>query len=130
MMYKTLKISLLLCFFTLICTHAGAQTSEYKRITATEARKMMMELNDFTLLDVRTESEYRRQHIEGAKLMPHTDIPRRAESELPDKNKIILVYCQAGVRSERAARALLDLGYTNVYDFGGIADWPYGVIRN
>ena len=46
---------------------------------------------------------------------------------LPDKDQLILVYCRSGRRSKIAAEALVELGYTNIKEFGGIIDWPYEV---
>ena len=91
---------------------------------------MMGELKDFILLDVRTEEEYRESRIPGALLIPDYEIKDRAENELPDKTKIIFVYCRSGRRSSNAARELANLGYVNVYDMGGIANWPYETISN
>ena len=68
------------------------------------------------------------QRLEGAILIPDYEIRIRAEKELPDKNAIILIYCRSGRRSELAAVELVNLGYTNVYDFGGIIDWPYETV--
>jgi rhodanese-related sulfurtransferase len=100
----------------------------YRKITASEAREMMELTNGFTLLDVRTEEEFREQRINGAILIPDFEISERVGAELPDKNALILVYCRAGRRSENAARELVGLGYTNVYDFGGILDWGYETV--
>jgi rhodanese-related sulfurtransferase len=88
---------------------------------------MMQELKDFIILDVRTESEFAQNRIPGAVLLPHTEIRNRAEKELPNKNAIILLHCYAGRRSESAARELVNMGYTNVYDFGGLREWPYEI---
>ena len=136
-MCKVLKIAVfLLVFASLACNRSEAQTAQpagaavYQRISASEANRMMQELTDFILLDVRTEGEFRRRRIEGAILIPDTEIQRRAVRELPDKSRVILVYCQGGVRSERAARALINMGYLNVFDFGGIASWPYETVSN
>ena len=103
----------------------GQEKAEYHKISATEAYKMMSELNDYILLDVRTEEEYRKKRIEGAVLIPNNEIKERAKTELPNKNAVILVYCHSGGRSANAARELVGLGYTNVYDMGGITNWPY-----
>ena len=46
-----------------------------------------------------------------------------------DKDQLILVYCRSGRRSKLAAEDLVDLGYTNIKEFGGILDWPYEVER-
>jgi len=101
---------------------------EYRRITAEDARRMMEEAEDFILLDVRTEEEYKQQRIDGAVLIPDYEIADRAEAELPDKSALILIYCRSGRRSADSARELIGMGYTNVYDFGGIIDWPYETV--
>ena len=44
-------------------------------------------------------------------------------AELTDPDQIILVYCRSGNRSAQAAKKLADMGYANVYDFGGIMTW-------
>ena len=107
---------------------AGNTAGEYRRITAEQARKMMEETAEFILLDVRTEEEYAEIRIEDAILIPDYEIAERAAAELPDQNALILIYCRSGRRSVDAARELIDMGYTNVYDFGGIIDWPYDAI--
>lgn len=109
-------------------SYIEAQNATYRKITPATANRMMLEENDFVLLDVRTTGEFNTRRIEGAILIPDNEIRRRAGNELPDKNILIFVYCQGGVRSERAARELVRMGYTNVYDFGGINSWVYGTI--
>ncbi len=66
-------------------------------------------------------------HIPGAILIPYTEIENKAIELIPDKDKLILVYCRSGRRSKIAAESLAKLGYTNVKEFGGIIDWPYEV---
>lgn len=99
--------------------------AEYRKITADEAKKMLDETDSLILLDARTDEEYREQHIPGAVLIPDYEISARAEAELPDKDALILIYCRSGRRSANATNELVGMGYTNVYDFGGIIDWPY-----
>lgn len=103
--------------------------NSYIQISAEQAKTIMDEQEDYILLDVRTQGEFVEGYIEGAVLIPDTEIKRRAEEELPDKDAIILVYCRSGNRSKRAAEALADLGYTNVQEFGGITDWPYEIVK-
>jgi len=102
------------------------QASTWSTISAETAKKMMSE--DHILLDVRTEEEFAEAHIEGAVLMPYDEIAMRAEAELSDKEAVILVYCRSGRRSATAAETLAGLGYANVFDFGGIIDWPYETV--
>ena len=61
-------------------------------------------------------------------MVPDTEIEARAEEVLPDKDQLILVYCRSGRRSKNAAQILVELGYTNIKEFGGIIDWPYEVM--
>ena len=81
----------------------------------------------YIILDVRTQEEYDQGHIPGAILIPDTEIKAKAEEVLTDKDQLILVYCRSGRRSKLAAEALVELGYTNIREFGGIIDWPYEV---
>ncbi len=100
----------------------------YQKITAQEARQIMQEKDDYILLDVRTQEEYDEAHIEGAVLLPDYEIKEKAGERLPDKNAMILVYCRTGRRSAASANQLLEMGYTQVIDFGGIVDWPYETV--
>ena len=100
-----------------------------KRISAKQAKTMMEEAAPYILLDVRTEAEFQEGHIKGAILIPDYELSSRAKNELLDKNGVILVYCRSGNRSRGAANLLAGMGYTNVYDFGGIINWPYEIIR-
>ena len=97
----------------------------YVNITAEEAKTLMDTQEDYVILDVRTQEEYDQGHIPGAVLIPDTQIKDEAENVLMDKDQLILVYCRSGRRSKLAAEALVELGYTNIKEFGGIIDWPY-----
>lgn len=99
----------------------------YHKIGAKEAQQML-QTPGCVLVDVRTPEEYRQAHIPGALLIPNDEISRTAGRLLPDKDAAILMYCRSGSRSWSAAHRLAALGYTNVYDFGGIVDWPYGTV--
>ena len=124
-------ISIVLC---LLCscgegekkTPADKAPGEYRKISAEEAKGIMDAGGEYILLDVRTQEEFDRKHIEGAVLIPDYEIANRAERELPDKHALILIYCRSGRRSANAAKELIAMGYTNVYDFGGLeTDWIY-----
>ena len=103
------------------------QGAVYMNITAEEAKKIMDTEEGYIILDVRTQEEYDESHIPGAILIPNTEIEARAEEILTDKDQLILVYCRSGRRSKLAAEILVELGYTNIKEFGGIIDWPYEV---
>lgn len=99
----------------------------YEQITAEEAKMIMDSGEEHIILDTREQDEFNEGHIPNAILIPYTEIENKAEEMLPDKNKLILVYCRSGRRSKIAAENLVKLGYTNVKEFGGIIDWPYEV---
>ena len=103
------------------------QGAEYVNITAEEAKRIMASEEGYIILDVRTQEEYDQGHIPGAIVISHEEITEKAEGVLMDKNQLILVYCRSGRRSKIAAEALVELGYTNIKEFGGIIDWPYEV---
>jgi len=99
------------------------------RISAFEARKLMLANPSAIILDVRSSAEFASGRISGATLLPSNTILEMANSVIPNKNALILVYCRSGVRSSDAASNLISMGYTNVFDFGGILDWPYDLVR-
>lgn len=103
------------------------QGAVYVNITAEEAKRIMDTEEGYIILDVRTQEEYDEGHIPGAIVISHEEIAEKAEGVLTDKNQLILVYCRSGRRSKLAAEALVELGYTNIKEFGGIIDWPYEV---
>ena len=103
------------------------QEAVYVNITAQQAKEIMDSQEGYIILDTRTQEEYDESHIPGAILIPHDEIEEKAEDVLTDKNQLILVYCRSGRRSKLAAEALVELGYTNIKEFGGIIDWPYEV---
>lgn len=105
-------------------TSGAKNPGEYHKLTAEEAKKMLDE-GDATIVDVRTADEYADKHIPGALLVPVESIGTEMPEALPDKDALLLIHCRTGVRSKHASEKLLELGYTNVYDFGGIVDWPY-----
>lgn len=98
---------------------------KYNKISASEAKKVIDSEKQIVLLDVRTVEEYTEKRIPGSILIPYDVIEDEAPSKLTDKNKKILIYCRSGRRSAIAAESLIKIGYKNVFDFGGINDWPY-----
>lgn len=106
-----------------------AVNASYKQITQDEALKMINEGSDYIILDVRTESEYAGGHIPYAICIPNETIDENVVSRLPDKEQTILVYCRSGNRSKQASEKLADLGYINVYEFGGINTWSGDIVK-
>ena len=124
---KKLMVFLLAAVLLSACAKNNHREAVYMNITAAEAKEIMDTREGYIILDVRTRAEYDEKHIPGAVLIPNTEIRARAEKELPDKDQLILVYCRSGNRSKQAAEILVELGYTNIMEFGGINDWPYEV---
>lgn len=77
--------------------------------------KVLMKQGAF-LIDVRSPQEYREGHLEGAISIPEYEIKRKIDSEVKDKDAKIIVYCNSGGRSRRAADTLKRLDYTNIYN--------------
>lgn len=112
---------------TSIIVAEKGEKAMYEQILAEEAKKIMDSGEEHIVLDTREQDEFDEGHIPGAILIPYTEIENKAEEMMPDKDKLILVYCRSGRRSKIAAESLAKLGYTNVKEFGGIIDWPYEV---
>ena len=131
-MYRLVIV--LICLVLLSACSAGTQANEepedYMSVTISpsQARAWMEIYSNAVVLDVRTADEFATGHIRNAINLPVDEIASQARYVLPDTDALILVYCRSGVRSLNAVWALIDMGYTRVYDFGGIIDWPYGTI--
>ena len=95
----------------------------YKQISQEEAKEMMSEDDGHIVVDVRRQDEYDSGHIPGAICIPNETIGQMKPAELPDLDQVILVYCRSGNRSKQASQKLSDIGYINVYEFGGILEW-------
>lgn len=119
------------CTFGFTACQGGGNRDNfgYEQITQDKAKEIMDSGAEYILIDARTESEFADGHIEGAILIPEYEIADKAEQELPDKDVLILVYCRSGRRSKIASEELVNLGYTNVKEFGGIIDWPYEIVK-
>lgn len=132
--YKIL-IGMLLIFSIIAigCSNESEEREESEAsvnsINAETAMEMMASGDEYTLVDVRTQEEYDEGHIEGALLLPLDQLETLSEEQLTDKEATILVYCRSGNRSAQASEILVDLGYQNVYDFGGIVDWPGEIVK-
>ena len=126
---KKMIILLLALMLLTACGQASENAQEvvYLNITAAEAKVLMESQTDYIILDVRSQEEFDQGHIPGAILIPDTEIAARAETVLTNKDQLILVYCRSGRRSKLASQALVELGYTNIREFGGIIDWPYDI---
>lgn len=104
------------------------QGSGYQQISQEEAMKMMEEEDDYLILDVRTPEEFAEGHIPDAVNIPNETIGSDVSDVLKDKDQILLIYCRSGNRSKQASSKLAMLGYTNIYEFGGINTWPGEIV--
>ena len=113
----------------LLLAGCGGNTADgaYQQITQEDAKEMM-DTQEVIILDVREQDEYDNGHIPGAVLMPVGSIDEDTAAEvIPEKDSAVLVCCRSGNRSKTASSALAELGYTNIYEFGGINSWPYDI---
>ena len=104
-------------------------SNSYTQISMKEAVAMMEEETDYIILDVRTPEEFVEKHIPNAVNVPNETIGDDDIAELPNKNQLILVYCRSGNRSKQASKKLVELGYTNIYEFGGINEWTGEIMQ-
>lgn len=118
-------IPVLLSLLLLSGCGGGEKEVSYRQISQEEAKEMM-DTQEVIVLDVREQDEYDGGHIPGAVLLPVGTIEvDTAATVIPEKDAAVLVYCRSGNRSKTASSALAELGYTNIYEFGGINTWPY-----
>lgn len=101
------KILLIMCLMFLLC---GCNQNS-------DINKLMSE-NEYVIIDVRTEEEYKESHLVGAINIPYDEI---GQSIGIDKDKLVFVYCMSGKRSDIAFRELNNLGY-NVYNLGAFVE--------
>ncbi len=125
-MMKRLHLILLFALFLTGCTaiQSTGKDNTYRQIGMEEAIGIMNEETGYIILDVRRVDEFAAGHIPGAINIPNESIGTDEIPELPNKDQLILVYCRSGNRSKQASKKLVDLGYTNIVEFGGIIDWP------
>jgi rhodanese-related sulfurtransferase len=101
---------------------------DYMVIDAVQAKAIIDE-GGAIIIDVRTRVEYEEGYIPDAYNVPLDQIDKQIGNVTSDLDATILVYCRSGNRSKVAARILTEMGYTNVYDFGGIVEWPYDIVE-
>ena len=123
--WSLVALAALMASFVFALAGCGSEEPElgYVQISGEEAMTMMAEEDDYVILDVRTREEFAEKHIVGAICIPNEEIGEEPIAELPDLDQLILVYCRSGNRSKQASEKMVQLGYTNVYEFGGIIDW-------
>lgn len=130
MMRRILPIVLIILFALSGCSSVKEEqnTAAYKQISQEEAKEMMSRDDGHVIVDVRRQDEYDAGHIPGAILIPNESIGCDSPEALPDYDQIILIYCRTGNRSKQASEKLEAMGYTNIYEFGGINTWTGEIV--
>lgn len=129
--YYTITVPLLLILqiAAAVMLLSGCNSASYTQISQDEAVKMMKEQTDYLIVDVRRPDEFAEGHIAGAVNVPNETIEDEAADALPDKEQMLFIYCRSGNRSKEASQKLADMGYTNVYEFGGINTWKGEIVK-
>ncbi|SEK89457.1 rhodanese-like domain-containing protein [Ruminococcus albus] len=112
-----------------VSSENDSKAQGYTQISQEEAKKMMEANDSHIIVDVRRQDEYDEGHIPNAICIPNENITDTQPAELSDLDQVILVYCRSGRRSKEASQKLFDMGYTHVYEFGGIIDWTGDVAK-
>lgn len=122
-----LTISTLIACSNSVKTSSLTKSVDYENISPKEAKERLESEDDIILLDVRTVEEYEEGHIPEATLIPLSILESEVEDIIQDKEVPIFVYCRSGRRSLEAVKLLSRLGYKDLYNLGGIIDWPYDI---
>lgn len=125
------KILIVISLITLVLFVACKNEEKtYKTITSEEAYNLISEEENIIILDVRTREAFNEKHIKDALNINYFELESRFPKEITDdKETFILIYCQSGNLSKKAALLLSELGYKNVYAFGKLDDWTHEIIE-
>ena len=131
MIKRILPLLLIMLFVLSGCSSVKEEQNKagYKQISQEEAKEMMGRDDGHVIVDVRRQDEYDTGHILGAILIPNESIGHGAPEALPDYDQVILIYCRSGNRSKQASEKLAAMGYTNIYEFGGINTWTGEIVK-
>lgn len=121
---KIVAKTLVIVFISFLLVGCGdTSTGTMSKINTEEVKKILDNKDEnYILIDVREDYEFKEGHIPGAINIPLGNITNVDYS----LDKIIIVYCKSGNRSNQAAIKLKNMGY-NVKDMGGILDWTYEI---
>ena len=128
--YYTITVPVLLVIQIAVAVFllSSCGSASYTQISQDEAMQMMQDQTDYLIVDVRRPDEFAEGHIAGAINVPNEEITDEMPELLPDKDHLLLIYCRSGNRSKEASQKLADIGYTNVYEFGGINTWEGEIV--
>ncbi len=124
----TVPVLLILQIAAAVFLFSSCGGASYTKITQDEAMQMMQEQADYLIVDVRRPDEFAEGHIAGAINVPNEDIDDEMPELLPDKDQLLMIYCRSGNRSKEASQKLAKIGYTEVYEFGGINTWEGEIV--
>ena len=124
------KILLILCISVLLVGCSNNKDLVEKKDTMIKVDEVysLLEKDEIILIDVRTVQEYHSGHIDGAMSIPLDTLNEISSLEIEKDSKIV-VYCRSGNRRKTALQTLIDMGYSDVYDMGGIESWPYDLVQ-
>jgi rhodanese-related sulfurtransferase len=106
------------------------EKAKYQTIEPAEALQLVAQKEDFYLIDVRTDDEYSMGHLKQSVNIPLDVIGKKANKAFKSKDSKIVLYCKSGARSRLACTELIYLGYSQVFDLGGIISYPYEFTTN
>jgi len=107
--------------------HCAEAKKNIKECSVKDVMKMMIDNEDFALVDIREDNEFNKGKIKGAIHIGKGIIERDIHLHTPDHDKKIVLYCGGGYRSVLAAESLQKMGYTNVISMnGGWKGWNAG----
>ena len=124
------KIIILLVMILILVTGCGTVKEERKMISYEDVNGIIENyenLENVYIIDVREEDEFESGHLINSYNIPLSRLDD-IENENISKDSKIIIYCRSGNRSKTAQERLNSMGYTNVYDMGGIFNWPYDVV--
>ena len=117
-------------FAVLLFRNGQGTEPEVLFVSNSEARERMAGHPEAFILDVRSPEEFNVLRIPGSINIPHSLIASYVHLLPQDKNALIFAYCRTGVRVRTAVYALLDMGYTNIVVFPGMATWDYETVAS
>ena len=106
-----------------------ASKTATKKISPREALHLMENDKNILLIDVRTMEEYHTVRIPNSISVPLDNLKSKIEKIAPNKDAQLMIYCQGGVRASAACKELDKMGYTNIYNLGGIMNWPFDTVK-
>ena len=111
--------SIILSLFALV----GCSSNTFEQMEMNEGIEAFRNDSSSILIDVRRVDEFNSGHVPGAINIVNEEIDESVTEVLKDKSQTIYVYCRSGRRSKEASHKLVDLGYKNIIEIGGILDY-------